>query len=603
MQSRAEPLTFPSDHGVYGVSGDMSPWDLRFDPSNRAHLDGEADGRARMRVWTEPGLDEGLLVVRVGKEVRGYPMEAVAATIRFTFWEIVAGPFEPGCEYTFAFKAPNGKGVYLAPSGVTNAIERIDRWPMRVPKPMTVPDWAKGAVIYQIFPDRFARSGDEGPDWGIETSHRAFQGGNLNGITGGLGYLADLGVDLLYLNPIFTSPSNHRYDVIDYYAVDPMLGSNDDLRRLVSEAHSRDIKVILDASLNHVHPEFFAFADVREKGSDSKYWDWFVVDTWPLELRHRPHLSPDHPWIAEWLERWIGDLGLPAVEVQDQGPPVEPSYEAWYGVATMPRVNLANPDARAYMLDVAAHWPREYGIDGWRMDVVRYVDPDFWTAFRAKVRTANSEAYLLSEVLGDASPWLQGDRFDATMNYTFRELCLRFFATSEIEGDELMDDAARLWAQYAWPVTLANQDLLGSHDTPRFLTEAGGEVWRARLAAVFQMTFPGAPGIYYGDEIGMEGGEDPGPRGSFDWGRDANSHELYRTLAGLIALRRDEPALVSGEWRPRHGAGDLIVFERILGSRTVMVAINRGDSDAGYEAEKVGPRSALILTPDGRWVG
>jgi cyclomaltodextrinase / maltogenic alpha-amylase / neopullulanase len=591
VPSRARPRRFPTDHGVYGSPGDLSPWDLRFDPGRRAHLDAAPDGAVRLRVWAEPSLAEGMLVTRSGAGVLGHPMEPVARTIRFTFWEVVAGPFPAGTEYTFAFRAPNGKGVYLVPSGVTNAVERIDRWPLAPPPPMTVPEWAKGPVMYQIFPDRFAR-GAPVPDppgaepWGAPPRSRGFQGGDLPGITARLPYLADLGVEVLYLNPIFTSPSNHRYDTVDYYSVDPMLGGNEALRRLVEEAHRRSIRVILDASFNHVHPRFFAFQDLVRRGRRSAYRGWFVVEDWPLRVKVRT--SGRRRWVEEWIPTWEEQVGLPVERAAGDWPPVEPTYQAWYSVPTMPRVDLSHPEARGYMLEVAAHWPREYGIDGWRMDVARYVDPDFWDDFRTAVRAVNPEAYLLCEVMGDASTWLEGERFDATMNYTFRDLCIRFFATGEIDGAEMLDDAARLWASYPWPVTLANQNLLSSHDTPRFLTVAGGDGWRLRLATVFQFTFPGAPGVYYGDEQGMEGGHDPDCRGAFP--SDPAGHEVHAAIEQLSRLRRRQPALVKGEWRPLHGAGGFVVFERRAGRRRLVVAINREARPARFDGLDTGSR-------------
>jgi glycosidase len=554
----------------------VSPWDIRFDPGDRAFLDREPDGRYRLRVWAEPGLSDGLVVVRRGQEHRGYPLEPLD-TPRFVFWESVA-PLLPGDEVSVAFRSPAGKGVYLVPSGISNAVERHDRWTIPDLLPLDVPHWVQGAVIYQIFPDRFA-NGDQSNDppqtdpWGSPPHPRRFQGGDLIGVLEHLDYLVGLGVDVIYLNPVFTSPSNHRYDAIDYHQVDPVLGGDEALLELSKQAHERGIRMILDTSLNHCHPRFFAFQDLIENGPASRYRDWFVVREWPLRIKARP---PIVGWRREWLPVWAEQSGLAIEYVLDHGLSVEPTYESWYGVVSMPRVNLANPEARQYMLEVAARWVRLAGIDGWRMDVARYVDPDFWVDLRKTVRQANPEAYLIGEFMGNASPWLQGDRFDATMNYTFRDICVRFLALDEIDALEAADDLTRLWAQYAWPVTLANQNLIGSHDTARFLTLAGGDVWRLRLAMVLSLTFPGAPGIYYGDEIGLEGDDDPGSRNAFLWEPDPSRHELYRTIAELTQLRRLQPALVRGEWRPLPSTPTMLAFERRGGGDRIAVVINRG---------------------------
>jgi cyclomaltodextrinase / maltogenic alpha-amylase / neopullulanase len=484
----------------------------------------------------------------------------------------------PGDEFSFAFRDQAGQGVYLVVSGITNAVERLDRWVLPDIAPMQTPAWSQGAVIYQIFPDRFA-NGDPSNDpsdtdsWGSDPHSRRFQGGDLLGVTAHLDYLSDLGVDLIYLNPVFASPSNHRYDAMDYHQVDPALGGTDALRELVAAAHTRGIRVILDASFNHTHPRFFAFQDVIRNGPDSGYRNWFIVHDWPVRIKVRP---PIRGWQKEWLPVWADETGLQLDYVNDAGPAVETTYESWYGVASMPRVNLADAEARNYMLEVAADWVRDSGIDGWRMDVARYVDPDFWNDFRRAVKAVNPAAYLLGEFMGDVGPWLQGDRFDATMNYTFRDVALRFLAREEIDGAGAVDALSRLWAQYAWPVTLANQNLIGSHDTPRFLSLAGEKLWRLRLATVLQMTFPGAPGIYYGDEVGMTGLDDPGSRGAFPWEPDPTLHPLVTTLSSLAVLRREHPALVRGEWRPLPSEGHVLAFERRLDGRRLAVVINRG---------------------------
>ena len=578
MPSKAKrPRSFEDDLGVYGHPGDVSPWDIRFDADDRAFVDREQDGRYRMRVWAEPQLRDGLLVARRDGEIIGYPLELVAATLRFAFFELI-GDLQPGDRFSFAFRDEAGRGVYLVPSGITNAVERLDRWVLADIAPMQVPHWSRGAVIYQIFPDRFA-NGDQSNDppgtdpWGSDPHSRRFQGGDLQGVTAHLDYLSDLGVDLIYLNPVFASPSNHRYDAVDYHQVDPALGGTDALKELVAAAHDRGIRIILDASFNHTHPLFFAFQDIIRNGADSGYRNWFVVHDWPARIKVRP---PIRGWQKEWLPVWADETGLQLDYVDDEGGAVETTYESWYGVASMPRVNLADPEARHYMLEVAADWVRDSGIDGWRMDVARYVDPDFWNDFRDAVKAVNPDAYLIGEFMGDVGRWLQGDRFDATMNYTFRDIALRFLAREEIDAAGAMDGLARLWARYAWPVTLANQNLIGSHDTPRFLSVAGGKLWRLRLAAVLQMTFPGAPGIYYGDEVGMTGLDDRGSRGAFPWEPDPTAHPLVTTLSSLTALRREHPALVRGEWRPLPSEGHVLAFERRLAGRRVAVVINRG---------------------------
>ncbi len=575
------PIRFDDDLGVLGLPGDVNPWDIRFDPVTRRHLDVLDDGSARFTVWAEPELSEAWLVIRdPSGGATAYRMEVSGESRRFVFYRLdllLPGPVD----YSFAFRTTTGRPVYFSPTGVTGSIERFERFHFdpATRRAADVPEWARGAVIYQIFPDRFANGdpSNDPPDvrpWSEAPQARAFQGGDLDGITGKLDYLHGLGVDALYLNPIFASPSNHRYDAVDYRNVDPILGGNAALERLVTAAHQRDIKVILDASFNHCHPRFFAFADLIERGPRSPYRGWFVVNEWPLRIRVRP--GRGH-WSSRWIPVWAEQSGIPVEEVTTPGPPVEPTYEAWYSVPTMPRVNLANPEAREYMLETATHWIAEFGVDGWRMDVARYVDPNFWNDFRARVREAMSDAYLVSEIFGDVSSWLEGDRFDATMNYTFRSLCLAFLARGEIDARTFADRATALYHQYGADTTLVNLSLIGSHDTPRFLTEAGGEEWRLRLATVFQLTFPGAPGLYYGDEVGLEGGDDPGCRRTFPWGDEvADRAGLVETVSSLTRLRRKLPALRIGGFRVLGVEGSTVVFERRHRGSRVVVAINAG---------------------------
>jgi cyclomaltodextrinase / maltogenic alpha-amylase / neopullulanase len=580
------------DLGVLGLPGDVSPWDLRFDPSDIKHLERLDGDRVRFTLWAETDLVEAWLVVRHGDAtVTAHQMAAWSQSGRFSFWAVELD-IAARCDFSFALRSVDGAPVYFVPSGVTASVERFDRWPLdpSAIRHIDTPVWAQGGVIYQIFPDRFA-NGDtrlDPPDldpWGSRPEPRRFQGGDLIGVADRIGYLADLGIDAIYLNPIFASPSNHRYDTVDYHQVDPALGGNEALARLVDTAHAHDIRVILDASFNHVHPRFFAFDDLMRRGKRSPYRDWFVVHDWPVRLKYRPS-GVGSSWMKKSIPVWAKELGMPIEEVEGDGRMVEPTYEAWYSVPTMPRVNLAHPEARNYMLEVAARWVRDFDVDGWRMDVARYVDPDFWNDFRRVVKAVKPDAYLLAEIMGDTGDWLQGDRFDATMNYTFRSIALRYLARGTLDGAGMLDEAGRLLAQYPWAVTLANQNLVGSHDTPRFLTEAGEELWRLRLATVLQLTFPGAPGIYYGDEVGLDGHNDPGSRGAFPWDVDHAAHPVHRTVRELTALRRHRPSLVTGHFRPLVGKAGLIAFERVEGRQRTLVAINRGGRAATFDAPR-----------------
>ncbi len=578
MPSRASRVRrYADDLGILGLPGDVSAWDLRFDIDDPSHLEPLGDGRFRLRLQTEPGFTEARAVLRTSDGITGVPLEPAAAG-RFVYWTAVVGPFDESAELSFALLIDD-RPVYLVPAGVSASVERLDRWTIDpLHEPIDTPAWAQGAVIYQIFPDRFANGDPEtNPPgtvpWGTPPASRHFQGGDLVGVLQRLDHLERIGVDAIYLNPIFISPSNHKYDTVDYMQVDPAFGGDEALRRLVVATHERRMRIILDASFNHAHPRFFAFADVLRRQKRSEYRDWFVISDWPPRIRVRPRRAPQ--WVRDWMPVWEDQTGVSVEVVQGDGPPVEPTYDTWAGVPTMPRINLANPEAREFMLGVARYWLESFDIDGWRMDVARYVDPDFWPDLRATCRAVKADAYLLAEIMGDVSPWLKGDGFDATMNYTFRSLAVRFFATGELDGHGLLDHSARLYARHPLATTLANHNLIGSHDTPRFRTVAGGELWRLELATVFQLLFPGAPGIYYGDEFGLEGENDPGCRAAMPWSKDRTV--LEGIIAELTALRRRIPALRSGSWVPLAAELDLFAFERRLGRSRYRVAINRSD--------------------------
>ncbi|MEN8235403.1 MAG: glycoside hydrolase family 13 protein [Actinomycetota bacterium] len=577
-------MPFFPDQLFHGVPGDLNPWDVRFDPSDAAHLSIEADGRVRFRLITEPAFRRATVVTHDGT---GHDMALLFDEASIQVWETVID-LADGARYTFALETTGGRPVYRVPAGIGNAVERLDRWTFNIAdtRRMQTPDWTQGMVMYQIFPERF-RNGDPtlsppgAVAWGSDPGWLDFQGGDLVGITQKADHLADLGVECIYLNPIFESPSTHRYDCIDYSNVDPALGGNDALRHLVNELHSRGIRIIIDASFNHCHPKFFAFTDLLENGPDSEYTDWFKVTDWPPRVIFRldnlateGYRNPDE--YVEYIERFIATTDVPVERRSGEGPGVELTYDAWYGVPSLPRIDLTNPDARRYFLDVGRHWIREYGIDGWRMDVARYVDFDFWPEFRSAVKDENPDAYLIAEIMGDASPWLQGDTFDATMNYTFRQLALDFFAKQTSTGADLADGLARMYAAYSPDAAASSQNLISSHDTARFLHEAGEDRNRLRLATVLQMTLPGSPGLYYGDEIGMTGGEEHGARGAFPWHDPAVwDHDQLDAVRSLAALRRSHPALRSGAFEILDRGDSGIAFVRSSGDGRLLIVIDR----------------------------
>lgn len=448
--------------------------------------------------------------------------------------------------------------------------------PTELPHPVT-PAWVADAVFYQIFPDRFARSGRVTglnlQPWGSPPTIHGYMGGDLWGVAEHLDHIQSLGVTAIYFCPVFQSASNHRYHTHDYFQVDPMLGGNDALQHLLDEAHARGIRVVLDGVFNHASRGFFQFNDLLEQGEASAYRDWFHVEGWPL-----------HAY----------DDARPA------------GYQAWWGMRALPKFNTANPAVREFLLSVGEYWVR-FGIDGWRLDVPNEIDDDdFWREFRRRVKAINPDAYIVGEIWGDAHRWLAGDQFDAVMNYHFARPCLGFFgartlnhAVSEASGMGRVDplDAAafarrieEVTRMYHPEIVRAQLNLLDSHDTARFLTAAGGDATAFRLASVFQMTYVGAPCIYAGDEVGLPGGPDPDCRRAFPWHDEASwDRETLALLQTLTAARHAAPALRRGELRFTHAEGEGLVYVRELPEQAAYVALNAARAAANLPLTGVRP--------------
>ena len=443
---------------------------------------------------------------------------------------------------------------------------------------IVTPNWVKDAVFYQIFPDRFARS-ERVPKpsnlepWDSPPTIHGFKGGDLLGVMERLDYLQELGVTVIYFNPIFQSAANHRYHTHDYYQVDPILGGNAAFRELLDAAHARGMRVVLDGVFNHASRGFYQFHHTLENGAASPYLDWFYFDE--EHLRGKKQLNP-----------------YPAHQVRDSLK--ELGYLAWWNLPALPKFNTETEAVRNFIFDVARHWI-EFGVDGWRLDVPEEIDDDkFWQEFRRVVRAANPEAYIVGEIWDDATHWLQGDQFDAVMNYILNRACLGFFGgerldTAQHPGDydlrplsavQFADEIDALQNLYDWQVTLAQLNLLSSHDMPRFLTLVRENKEALKLATLFQMTFPGAPCIYYGDEIGMEGNHDPDCRRAFPWDESRWDRDLFDFFRRAIRLRREHPTLRRGRYI-RLQADDqhnIYAFARQGEGETLIVVLNNGQS-------------------------
>ena len=433
---------------------------------------------------------------------------------------------------------------------------------------ISVPEWAEGCVYYQVFPERFARGGAERSglaEWDAAPTRENYLGGTLPGITQRIPYLADLGIECIYLNPVFTADFNHKYATTDYFSVDPQFGTERDLADLVDAAHRSGIRVILDGVFNHTGVHFPPFADLMRNGENSRYRDWFHPRRFPVTCS--------------------------AV-----------CYECVGDYAYMPRLNGGNPEVREYVRDVMLYWMEHARIDGWRFDVADELDRHAVIWWREEIRRKYPEAVLLCETWGDASRLLGPDGFDCAMNYPFRDAMVGFFAHGTLSEKDLETRLKGLLMRYPDPMNHAMYNCLGSHDTVRFLTECGGEKWRMKLAMAFQMLFPGAPAVYYGDELGMAGGNDPGCRGGMAW--DRPDRELLAWEKELIACRKRHPAVRRGSFETLAADPEarVFAFRRTLGQDRVTAVFNMGetlyrtDFAEAEESVDVPPRSVKIIT-------
>lgn len=409
---------------------------------------------------------------------------------------------------------------------------------------MTGPEWVRDAVFYQIFPDRFANGDPEldPPDveaWGSAPTRDNFTGGDLAGIRQRLGHLRELGITAIYLTPIFAARTNHRYDTIDYFRIDPALGDEAEFARLLADAHDAGIRVVLDAVFHHCGDGHPAFLDVVENEAASPYVNWFYPAEFPV--RAEP----------------------------------EPNYLTCSGCYYLPKLNVYNPEVREHLFDAVRKWTAT-GIDGWRLDVPYMMEnPYFWRQFRDIVKQINPDAYIVAEVWEAATEWTRGDTSDAAMNYRLRDALLDFVADHRTDARVLAKRLDAIDAEIHPPARGIMLNLLGSHDTERLRAHCAGDPAASRLALGLLFAAEGVPMIYYGDEVGMTGFNDPDCRRCMIWDPDRWDTETFQWTRALIRLRRDQAALRRGTVRTLLAGEDVLVRVREHRAGNVVIAANR----------------------------
>lgn len=511
-------------------------------------------------------------------------------------YEIFSGNFsvsEPGLYFYYFYIATKNGGFRLFKYGDDTNIEDGALWQLScVPADFTVPDWLQGATMYQIFPDRFHKSGrcdlegklepyrvhsdwNEEVHWEPESDGRVlnndFYGGNFRGIMEKLDYLAELGVTVLYLNPISKSFSSHRYDTGDYKVPDPMLGTEAEFSALCRAAHSRGMKVILDGVYSHT-------------GSNSRYFN--REGAFPEKGAYQSQTSPYYSWYT--FQNWPN------------------TYKSWWDFDTLPTVNKLDPAFLEYIItgedSVIAHWLKA-GCDGFRLDVADELPDAFLSLLKKRVRELNPDAVVLGEVWEDASNkvaygthrrYFVDGQLDSVMNYPLREAIIRFLRQQD-NGEGLRRTVMTIQENYPPQVFHANMNCLGTHDSPRILTALVDDFdgsWeekahrhlsrqlydvakeRLLMATFLQFMLPGMPSIYYADEAGMEGYRDPFNRRPYPWGREDREILSHHKLLGM--LRKNYAPLRRGALAFFQAGEQRIGFTRSCGEQKMRIYVNCG---------------------------
>ncbi len=447
------------------------------------------------------------------------PMEKVASDGIHDYYEAVIRIDMVCLRYYFEAEDMDGRIVYYGNYSFSREkftdIEDMFDCPQnqREEECFDVPSWAAGSIVYQIFPSRFASSGNVSEEkwYQAPIGGRENLKGDLRGIIEHLPHIHDLGVDVIYMTPIFKASSYHKYDTEDYYQIDPHFGTEEDLRELVERAHQMGMRVILDAVFNHTSRNFFAFHDIELKREQSQYLDWYYIKSFPLK--------------ANWGEK--------------------PSFLTFSYYGGMPKLNLGNEEVTEYLLGAVRYWMRSCKIDGWRLDVGDEIIHSFWRRFRKCVKEENPDALIVGEAWHLTGDYLEGDEWDTIMNYDFRAAALGFAAKGWLPS-QTADRLGFLRGNVHTRVYPLLWNLIDSHDTERALYSCGEDKARFKLAIAMQLLSVGMPMIYYGDEYGMTGAQDPDCRRGMLWDKSRQDAEIYAWYQMLIRIRKENPAITSG---------------------------------------------------------
>ena len=560
-----------------------------------------------------------LLLIKGDQDSQIYEMDKVADDGSYEYFQKIISLSSEDDEFDYCFIYQDGsERLYLLNElfSMQNDESKYFHYSKSLVQPFFTPDWVKNGIIYQIFTDRFYDgSKDNNPDFkewyyegvnippkkgrlhekyteyyhfeddwyeysglvkspyhypdneGHQPDYNSFYGGDIAGIHQKLDYLEDLGITIIYFNPLFESKSNHKYDAVDYMKLDPHFGTNEEFKAFVDDAHSRGIKIILDVAFNHTGETFWAFQDAMKNGPKSKYYDWYEWKQWPL-----PDVSSMNDYKPiDYYECWWGHGHMPNLNFDfDEANPSENSIKD---------INLANPhwDVVNYVLDVGEYWISDMNLDGFRLDVPNEVPFWFWKLFRERIKSIKPDAYLVGELWSNAVDWVNDDYFDAVMNYAyFKDPVMRFFNTRQCNAKAFDRDLKQGLLSYPVQATQVMMNLIDSHDTFRYLETCNGDISKLEMAVLFQMMYVGTPHVWYGDEVGMMGGHDPDCRRPFDWNysQDSVKVSLHNHYKKLIQIRKEHSSLRTGAFKTLIVDDMVYGFERSDSESTIKVILN-----------------------------
>lgn len=500
------------------------------------------------------------------------PMEKLFSTELHDYWLVKAtAPFNR-LAYGFHIIGEDGTEVFYGDKGFIyydqNQLGKNSNIYFRMPyfhevDRFKAPDWVKETVWYQIFPERFA-NGDPANDpegtlpWNSKRNpgRDDFYGGDLQGVIDHLDYLQELGINGIYFCPIFKAKSNHKYDTIDYFEIDPAFGDKETFKKLVEEAHKRGIRIMLDAVFNHIGILSPQWQDVIKNQEKSRYADWFHIRKFPVE--DLTNLTTDE----------LEQVGLV-------------NYETFAFTGHMPKLNTANKEVQDYLIEVATYWIREFDIDAWRLDVANEVDHQFWKRFYKETTRLKEDFYILGEIWHSSQSWLTGDEFHAVMNYPLTDAIIAFFARDGLSPEEFVSALNEHFMKYRQQANEVMFNLLDSHDTPRILTICKGDKNIVKAALTFMFLQYGTPCIFYGTEIGLEGENDPDCRKCMVWDSTQQDLDMLSFTKQLIRLRKNYADIISkGQliWHDIRETEKVIGFTKKSGDEEIICYFNKGNT-------------------------